>query len=151
MRRLRELAHPALDEVIRRHGIEEIADIPAVPATGGLRYARAVRLEPDGEPWYLRSHGTDFRMIPQAWLRRGPRRCCSLGHDLAADGESDGLLLVQAFTEHLAEAEHLGEELVRALPPGTEEPATRVGLEWGRPCLWLSARIGRPADGGAHD
>lgn len=135
--------------IMRRHGIEEILGVPAVPAASGLRYRRAVRLEPEDEPWYLRSFGTDFQILPASWLRRGPSRCYSVGCDLDEDGERDGLVLVQAFTPDHEGAEELAGALVADLSAVAERVEGRTGEVWRRPCCWVAARItveeGRPA------
>jgi hypothetical protein len=138
-----ESVPPLLTATMRQYGIERIQEVPAVPAAGGLHYARSVRLEPDGEPWYLRSFGTDFRLIPRAWLRHGPRRCWSVGCDLDERDERDGgLLLVQALTTLPEEADALAQALTEELAPLSERVAARTGEDWQRCCCWISARIG---------
>ncbi|MEV7022798.1 hypothetical protein [Kitasatospora sp. NPDC093558] len=139
-------ARDAVAAVMLRHDIEEILEVPAVPATGGLRYPRSVRLEPEDEPWYLRSFGTDFTIVPAGWLRRGPSRCYSLGRDLDEEGEREGLLLVQAFTADPAGAEALAEALSRDLAGLAERIEVRTGRAWQRPCCWVAARL--PAERG---
>jgi hypothetical protein len=135
--------------VMRRHGLEEILEVPAVPATSGLRYPRAVRLDPGNEPWYLRSFGTDFQIVPVGWLRRGPRRCYSVGRDLDEAGERGGLVLAQAFTADLADAEALAGTLERELRDLAETVAVRWGHAGQLPCCWVAARI-PVEDGAAH-
>ncbi|MFJ4851605.1 MULTISPECIES: hypothetical protein [unclassified Streptomyces] len=137
-------------DIMRRHDIEEILEVPAAPFAGGLRYPRVVRLQPGDEPWYLRTYGTDFEIVPPGWLRRGPSRCYSLGADLDEAGERDGLLLVQAFTPDLAGAEALAKTLLEELSDVTGHLAAKWGRAWGRPCCWVAARLTAERDGTAH-
>jgi hypothetical protein len=136
--------------IMRRHGIEEILDVPAVPAASGLRYRRAVRLEPGDEPWYLRSFGTDFEIVPASWLRRGPSRCYSVGCDLDEDGERDGLVLVQAYTADRDRSEELAETLVGELSAVAGHVEGRTGTARQRPCCWVAARIDVEGGGPAY-
>ncbi|MFJ1708972.1 hypothetical protein [Kitasatospora sp. NPDC088346] len=136
----------AVERVLRRHGFEEIGEVPAVPAAGALRYRRAVTLEPGAEPWYLRSSGTDFTILPRPWLRRGLRRCWSLGRDLDEGGERDGLLLAQAVEAEPAEIRRLAAVLRQDLAGAVTGLRVRTGREHDQACLWLSAHvIGVPA------
>ncbi|QMU78219.1 hypothetical protein GXW83_23465 [Streptacidiphilus sp. PB12-B1b] len=145
----------AVADIMRRHGIEEILEVPAVPAASGLRYRRSVLLDPGDEPWYLRTFGTDFEIVPAGRPRRGPSRCYSVGRDLDEQGEREGLLLVQAFTDDRAAAEGLARSLVGELSALAEQVEGRTDQARQRPCCWVAARLPadrhRAAEGGAPD
>lgn len=151
MPRSADLVPHDLAGIMRRHGIEEILEVPAVPASSGLRYRRSVRLDPGDEPWYLRTFGTDFEIVPAGWLRRGPSRCYSVGRDLDEAGERAGLVLVQAFTADRASAAGLARTLVEDLSPVAERVAARCAQAFGRPCCWVAARLSRAAQQAAQE
>lgn len=145
-----DLAVRKVADIMCRHGIEEVLEVPAAPFTSGLRYPRAVRLEPGNELWYLRTFGTDFEIVPPGWLRRGPSRCYSLGADLDEVGERNGLLLVQAFTSDMPDAEALARTLLEELSAVTGDLAAKWDRVWRRPCCFVAARLPVERDGAAH-
>jgi hypothetical protein len=131
----------AVAQIMRRHRIEQILDVPALPATSGLRYQRSVRLQPHRDLWFLRSFGSDFALIPKNWLRSGLNRCYSLGASLDEGPETGNLLLVQAFTATPAEAERLTTRLAIELEHLVDRQESRVDQEYDRPCMWLAATV----------
>ncbi|MDT0266829.1 hypothetical protein RM844_11055 [Streptomyces sp. DSM 44915] len=153
---------PALGPILRALRVdrfERVGEVPAVPADGRgrVRYphrTEVVRALGDaeagqrGEPWSLRSFGTDFDLLLRGWPRLGMSRVYSLGWGLASGAQHQRLLLVQAVGDA---AELAG--LARAVAPPADAPvrwAAAVGDFHGRPCLRAAAvpATGGPGDGG---
>ncbi len=99
-----------------------------------LRYPVQVQLVPDGEPAYLRSHGTDFHIIPIEWLATGPRRVYSLGPGLRVEGDEVLVLLVQSIGDAWSD-----KSLVNSLKRMNADVVTSDAPEYGLPCLRISA------------
>ncbi|MFF5259925.1 hypothetical protein ACFY4C_13335 [Actinomadura viridis] len=123
-------------------GFTRLLAVPAFPVAGprGFRYPLRTGT-PDGGEWYLRSWGTDFEIVDRGWLRRGLRRSFSLGWAVVPDGQTDRLLMIEAFERDRSAPAELGENVLGALAPFVSRSAVAVGEQWGRPTLRVAALL----------
>jgi hypothetical protein len=136
-------AEPAT-RLLAEWGFERILDLPALPAANRTEHGYATAIDTAaGENWSLRSFGTEFCLVARPWLRAGLSRCYSLGWGLTAAGQSNALLLAQAFEPDEASAAQLGDQLETCLGPFATQLVWLVSRLWERPCLRFAADLGR--------
>jgi hypothetical protein len=99
-----------------------------------LRYSVRVELVPDGRPAYLRSHGSDFHIVPVEWLASGLTNVYSLGPGLDSHGNEVLVLLAQCFEPAAARG-----SLVEHVRRFTPDIMTSDAREYGLACFRISA------------
>lgn len=131
-------------------GFTRLLAVPAFPVAGprGFRYPLRTGT-PDGGEWYLRSWGTDFEIVDRGWLRRGLRRSFSLGWAIVPDGQTDRLLMVEAFERDRSALAERGERVLGALAPFAARSAVAEGEQWGRPTLRVAALLASEPQAGS--
>lgn len=120
-------------------GVVEIGSVLAVPAAApawggreGIRYAMLGRSD-KGPDVFLRSHGTDFNILPRPWLGMGMRGCYSIGPGLVGPSRETTVVLAQLFGEE-------GGVLDRLCTDGrwAGAPLTAARPTYGRRCHYFS-------------
>jgi len=96
--------------------------------------------------WCLRSGYSDFDIVARSWLSSGPLRCYSVGWGIVHGGQTDRLLLGQAFVADRAAGERLGALVTEELAATTGWHTWSVREQWGRTCLSVAAELRRPPD-----
>lgn len=118
----------------------EVSSVFAVPLAqppwGGHEHIRydSAATRPDGEI-YLRSHGTDFNIVPKPWLGQGIDGCYSIG---------PGLVGCQQRMVVLAQLFRVGEEALGSLAADSRWPAPPLrasARRYGRPCTLFSGYL----------
>jgi len=100
-----------------------------------IRYP--LRVTSGDDEIFLRSHGTDFNVVPPEWLRTEElQRVYALGPGLGPNASEHSLLLVQIFN---ARAEAEDEALAGHLRSLGAEVLVCARAEYGVPCIRLSA------------
>jgi hypothetical protein len=100
-----------------------------------LRYPLRVQLAKSDETVYLRSHGTDFNIVPPEWLRGDALSgVYSLGRGLTDSGTENLVLLLQSFRP-----EHLDDHLPQLLRATGGEVLVSRETEYDLNCLRISA------------
>jgi hypothetical protein len=123
-------------------GFMRLLAVPAFPVGSpqGFRYPLRTKAS-DGNEWYLRSWGTDFQIVSRAWLRRGRTASFSLGWAVLPEGQTDRLLMIEAFeTDGPAMAERR-ERALDGLEPYVRRSAVAESDRWGRTTLRIAALL----------
>lgn len=91
-------------ELLRGAGYRRLLDVPAVPCGNAsrLRYDVVLPVLPGPTEWYLRSFGVGFDLVHPSWRRQGDR-WYSLGWGVVGAGQTQELLLLQAWAESSCE------------------------------------------------
>ncbi|GAA4060771.1 hypothetical protein [Actinomadura miaoliensis] len=129
-------------EALAEAGFTRLLAVPAVPAgtPRGFRYPLRTKTS-DGGEWFLRSWGTDFEIVSRSWLRRGMRASFSLGWAVMPEGQTDRLLLLEAFEPDAAAADERGRRVLEMLEPYVCRSAVAGSAQWGYAALRVAALL----------
>jgi hypothetical protein len=127
---------------LRVHDFERLLDVPALPVHNevGARYSMTARTD-QAELWHVRSTGLDFSIVARPWVRAGMTRCYTLGWGATGSGDTDRLLLAQAFEAGTPAAHRLAGSLREALEPAVRQGEWHVNAERGTACLRMWAVV----------
>ncbi len=134
-------------------GFTRLLAVPSIPVNSpqGFRYPLRTRTA-DGSEWYLRSWGTDFRTVSRSWLRRGLCASFSLGWAVMPEGQTDRLLMIEAFGTDGSATAARKESALDAVAPYVCRTTVAEGEQWGRTTLRIAALLRpgpRSTDGSA--
>ncbi|MBP5862125.1 hypothetical protein QBA57_17435 [Streptomyces scabiei] len=141
-------------QLLGENGFTRLLAVPSFPAGSPEGFHYPLRTEmSDGSEWYLRSWGTDFRTVSRAWLRGGLTAAFSLGWAVLPEGQTDRLLIIEAFGTDGSATDALRKRALGLVEPYACRSAVAESEQWGRVRLRIAAllrsEMNRNSDGSA--
>ncbi|QFQ99464.1 hypothetical protein F9278_28655 [Streptomyces phaeolivaceus] len=128
--------------LLGENGFTRLLAVPSFPVGSPQGFHYPLRTEmSDGSEWYLRSWGTDFRTVSRAWLRGGLTAAFSLGWAVLPEGQTDRLLMIEAFGTDASAADSLQKRALGLVEPYTCRSAVAESEQWDHVRLRIAALL----------
>ncbi|MEV8347022.1 hypothetical protein [Streptomyces niveus] len=128
--------------LLGENGFTRLLAVPSFPVGSPQGFHYPLRTEmSDGSEWYLRSWGTDFRTVSRSWLRGGLTAAFSLGWAVLPEGQTDRLLMIEAFGTDGSATDGLRQRALGLVEPYVCRSAVAESEQWDRVRLRIVALL----------